>query len=112
MDPKELIEVPKTDVATLTGALKDVLVHCVLPASSCRGQAYDGAANMSGHLREVATCIKIKGTSSTSCPLPCSLLELMSTGFCSHLYTCKRYIGAGNGGSKANPVFTKAFQPL
>ena len=57
-DPIGLIEVPKTDAATLTSALKDVLVRCVLPVSSCRGQAYDGAANMSGCLQGVATRIK------------------------------------------------------
>ena len=48
--PIGLIEVPKTYAATLTSALKDVLVHCVIPVSSCRGEAYDGAANMSGRL--------------------------------------------------------------
>ena len=34
-----LVQVPKTDANTLTYALKDVLVHCILPLSQCRGQA-------------------------------------------------------------------------
>ena len=39
-DPIGLIEVPKTDAATLASAVNDVLIHCVLPLSSFRGQAY------------------------------------------------------------------------
>ena len=57
-DPIGLIQVPKTDSETLTTALKDVLIRCILPLSQCRGQAYDGAATMSGHLGGVATRIK------------------------------------------------------
>lgn len=57
-DPIGLIQVPKTDADTLTNALKDVLVRCILPLNQCRGQPYDGASNMSGHLRGVAAQIK------------------------------------------------------
>ena len=57
-DPMGLVQVPKTDANTLTCALKDVLVHCILLRSQCRGQAYDGASNMSGHLRGVPAQIK------------------------------------------------------
>ena len=53
-----LMQVPKTDANTLTGTLKDGLVHCILPLSQCRRQTYDGASNMSGHLRGVAAQIK------------------------------------------------------
>ena len=49
-DPIGLMQVPKTDSRTLTSALKDVLIQCILPLKLCRGQAFDGAANMSGHL--------------------------------------------------------------
>ena len=38
--------------------MKDVRVHCILPLSQCRGQAYDGASYMSGHLLGVAAQIK------------------------------------------------------
>ena len=48
----------KTDAATIFAALKDVLLRCILPVSSCRGQSYDGAAVMSGHLRGVASLYK------------------------------------------------------
>ena len=54
-EPIGLVQLPKTDSATIFTALKDVLIRCILPVSMCRGQAYDGAANMSGHLHGVAT---------------------------------------------------------
>ena len=63
-DPIGLIQVPKIDANTLTVALKDVLVRCNLPLSQCRGQAYDGASAMSGHLRGVATQIKTEQPAS------------------------------------------------
>ena len=43
-----MIQVPKTDAETLSMAIKDVLIRCAIPLSQCRGQAYDGASNMSG----------------------------------------------------------------
>ena len=48
-DPIGLMQVPKTDSRTFTSALKDVLIRCILPLIQCWGQAFDGAANMSGH---------------------------------------------------------------
>ena len=56
--PVELIQVPKTDSETLTTVLKDCLIRFTLPISQCRGQAYDGASNMSGHISGVATRIQ------------------------------------------------------
>ena len=53
-----LMQVSQTDSFTLFGALRDVCIHCMLPFEKCRGQAYDGAANMSGHLSDVAACVK------------------------------------------------------
>ena len=52
-----LVEVEMTDAATLTSTLKDVLLRCNLQLSQCRGQAYDGASNMAGHLCGVSTRI-------------------------------------------------------
>ena len=60
-----LIQVPKTDVKTLTTALKDVLMRCILPLNQCKGQAYDGAVTMSCHLRGVATRIKSEQPAAT-----------------------------------------------
>ena len=57
-EPLGLIQVPKTDSVTLTDAIKDVLIRCMLSLNQCRGQAYDGAANMSGHLNGVVARIK------------------------------------------------------
>ena len=43
-----LIQLPNTAAETIFRAAKDVLIRCSLPINQCRGQAYDGAANMSG----------------------------------------------------------------
>ena len=53
-----LVQLTKTDSATIFAALKDVLTLCILPVSMCRVQAYDGAANMSGRIHGVATRFK------------------------------------------------------
>ena len=53
-----LCEVEQTDAATITSTIKDALICCCLQISHCRGQAYDGAANMAGHLTGVATCLQ------------------------------------------------------
>ena len=45
-----MVHVPSTTASTLTAAIRDVLIRCILPLNNCRGQAYDGAANMMGHL--------------------------------------------------------------
>ena len=57
-DPVELIDVPKTDSDTLTTLIKDCLLRFSLPLSQCRGQAYDGASNMSGYISGVAARIQ------------------------------------------------------
>ncbi len=63
---EELVQLPKTDAATVFRALKDVLVHCVLPVQLCRGQAYHEAANMFGHLGH---SLQSGGAYSSSCAL-------------------------------------------
>ena len=57
-DPIGLVKVPKTDSETLYSTLRDILVRCMLPLEKLRGQAYDGASNMSGHIRGVAARVK------------------------------------------------------
>ena len=52
-----LVSVDDTTGETLTNALKDVLIRCMLPISNCRGQSYDGAANMMGKFKGVASQI-------------------------------------------------------
>ena len=47
-DPIGLCRVPDTKAETLFKVLKDLLIRCNLPLALCRGQAYDGAANMQG----------------------------------------------------------------
>ena len=43
-----LVQLPDTKADTIFGLLKDVLIKCSLSLGQCRGQAFDGAANMSG----------------------------------------------------------------
>ena len=64
-----LVHVPDITAATLTTAIKDVLIRCSLPLSQCRGQAYDGAANMMGHLRGVAK--QIQSVEELAIPIHC-----------------------------------------
>ena len=56
--PIELTDIPKTDGETIATLIQDCFLRHALPISQCRGQAYDGAANMSGHLRGVAARIQ------------------------------------------------------
>ena len=56
--PLQLIQVSKTDSETLFTVIKDCFIRFTLPIGQCRGQAYDGASNMSGHLRGVSARIQ------------------------------------------------------
>ena len=60
--PLELINVPKTDSKTLASVIKYCLVRFSLTINQCRGQAYDGESNMSGHIRGVAAQIQACAT--------------------------------------------------
>ena len=53
-----MVAVAKTDGATLTNVIKDVLTRSQLQLSDCRGQGYDGASNMSGCFQGVASHLK------------------------------------------------------
>ena len=57
-DPVGLYHLPSTTADVIYTCIKDILVRCMIPLSLCRGQAYDGAANMQGHRKGVATQIK------------------------------------------------------
>ena len=56
-DAMGLCRVPDTKAGTLCTLIKDLLVRCALPLEFCRGQAYDGAANMQGSRIGLATRI-------------------------------------------------------
>ena len=49
------INLPKTDAATIYEKIKFLLNRLGLNLNQVRGQGYDGAANMCGHLSGVAT---------------------------------------------------------
>ena len=61
-----LYSLPDTTAATLATVVKDILVRCGLPLSLCRGQAYDGAANMQGKRKGLATIIKNEAPAALS----------------------------------------------
>ena len=42
------MQLENTRAETLFSDLNDFLIQCLLPINLCRGQAYDGASNMSG----------------------------------------------------------------
>ena len=81
-DPIQLINVPKTDAQTLTTCIKDCLLRCCLPMSQCRGQAYDGAGNMSGYLNGVAAKIQndVPSALYVHCLAHCTNLCLQTIG--------------------------------
>ena len=43
---------------TLYSIIKDILIRCSLPIAQCRGQAFDGASNMSGAQNGVQALVK------------------------------------------------------
>ena len=43
-----LMQLPNTMAQTICCSIEDLLCRCSLPLSQCRGQAFDGASNMSG----------------------------------------------------------------
>ena len=57
-DPLGLVQLPDTKAETLFSVIKDVLIRCSLPIVLCRGQAYDGASNMSGIRNGVQALVK------------------------------------------------------
>ena len=57
-EPIGLIQLPNTKAQTIYSVIKDLLIRCSLPLSQCRGQAFDGAGNMSGIKNGVQALIK------------------------------------------------------
>ena len=56
----ELYSVDKIDAATLVHVIEDTLIRLNLKLEDCRGQCYDGAANMCGIRSGVATQLSAK----------------------------------------------------
>lgn len=56
--PIGLVQLPDAKAATIFSLLKDVLLRCSLPITKCRGQAFDGASNMSGIRNGVQALVK------------------------------------------------------
>ena len=63
-----MVQVPSTAASALSTTIKNVSICSILPLSNCRGQAYDSASNMMGHLRGVATLIENEHPSAFRVP--------------------------------------------
>ena len=57
-DAPALAELPNTKTLTIYKEIKGILGQCVLPLSQCKGQAYDGASNISGIRNEFQALFK------------------------------------------------------
>ena len=57
-EPIGLVQLPDTKEQTIYSVIKDLLIRCLLSLSQCRGQAFDGAGNMSGVRNGVQALIK------------------------------------------------------
>ena len=68
-DSIAFFRVPDTKSETLFSVIKDLLIRCNLPLTLCRGQAYDGAANMQGRRNGVAA--KILRENRAAIPVHC-----------------------------------------
>ena len=53
-----LIQLPNTKAETIYCTIRDILIRCSLPITHCRGQAFDGASNMSGIRNGVQALVK------------------------------------------------------
>ena len=81
-EPIGLVQLPDTFANTLVAVIKDVLRRCNLPLVICRGQAYDGAANMQGLRDGMATQIHAAVPSAipVHCLAHCLQLVLQEAG--------------------------------
>ena len=52
------MQLPNTMAQMICCSIKDLLCWCSLPLSQCRGQAFDGASNMSGIRNGVQALLK------------------------------------------------------
>lgn len=75
-----MVHGPKTTSAMLIAVIKDVLIQCVLPLEHCRGQAYDGAASMIGHISGVAKQLQDECPAAIKVHCLAHSLKPLSTG--------------------------------
>ena len=52
------VQLPNTKAQTIFSVIKDLLIRCSLYLSNCRGQAFDGASNMSGKNNGIQALVK------------------------------------------------------
>lgn len=110
-----LIQVDKTDAATLTSVISDCLIRCNLPLSNCVGQAYDGASNMSGGLTGVASRISSQYSKILyiHCLAHCLNLCLQDCGRnCSPVRDALNFISELNALIRASPKRLAVFEKL
>ena len=90
-DPVGLYHLPSTMADIICTSVKDILVCCMMPLSFCRGQAYDGAANMQGHGKGIAIEIKKEYSSVLAVHSFAHLLNLCLQDARRNLYSCKMH---------------------
>jgi len=78
--PIQLIYITKIHAETISSSILECLENHTLPISQCQGQAYDGAANMSGHLQDIPAHIEQVQPNAimTHCLAHCTNLYLQS----------------------------------
>ena len=59
-DTLGLVQLENTRARTLFSVIKDILIRCSLPIAQCRGQAFDGATNMSGVRNVIQALVKVE----------------------------------------------------
>ena len=114
-DPIGLLKVPKTDAETLYTALRDVCIRCMLPLEKCRGQAYDGASNMSGHICGVTARLKQEESAAVHVHCLAHLLNLClqdAARVCSPIRDCLHLIMELVQLIKWSPKRTSLFEQL
>ena len=96
-DSVGLFSLSDTTAGTLAVVVKDMLICCALPLSLCRGQAYDGAANMQGKKKGQERC-----PSSSFGALLCTFVKSLLTRCWKAESTTERWDGHCQRNSEAN----------
>ncbi|KAJ8877730.1 hypothetical protein PR048_022185 [Dryococelus australis] len=102
-----LYETSLTTGDTLAGIVEDVLLRLYLRIEDCRGQCYDGAKNMSGHMKGAQAVISSKENRAIyiycfSHSLNVSLIHASSTNVLENVHTLAKFF---NESAKRTSIF-------
>ena len=68
-DTLGFVQLKNMKANTLYSIIKNILIHCSLPIVQCRGQAFNGASNMSGAQNWIQALVKKRSQSNSLCSL-------------------------------------------